>query len=290
MRKLTLFLLTLVVSLSGCKAEANKAETNSEPFAIEGATITPALLNNAKVVNLMNLAYFNGADNEVLLLYPNTGVMLSYKPDVLKTMFPDVKTYVVDGKKVSEKDFYGEAAKKLFAVKYADGTLNATTRTDANDDPLPTEGMSDAGRLWLIEGVANGVTIPESIVVNDPLTMPEGSMINGIDYLMVSPEKAADEAKWPGMGFTLQMVGTIPELTLTDNAARQEETNVPCDGKVTVPVKDLKSLSVKDIVEAIPNSIEEVTAINYVKDTVTVFLLSPEARAQVAQMLKQMQD
>ena len=221
----------------------------------------------------------------MLMLYPHSGTMLSTKNEVLKTLFPNVKTYVLDGKKVSKKDFYAEPAQMLFTVKYADNTLTATTREDLNDDSVPYTGVADKERKWYFENCC--VNIPEHIVVNDPLTMPRNSIINGTDYLMISPDKAAEDAKTPGIGFKLSMYGTIPELTLTTDASKLKYIEAPTDDEITVSIKNLKSLTVKDIVEAIPNPIEEVTGISCSKDSVTIFLLSPESRAKIAAYAEQ---
>lgn len=288
MRKLTLFLLTSFVTLVGCKAtpkdDLRRDDGLFNQFAIEGATITPELLKSENVVNIQNIPSTGIGDSEMLMLYPNTGVMLSTKNEVLKKMFPNVKAYVLNGKKVSEEKFYDEPSQMLFTVKYADGTLTATTRKDLNDDSVPYEGMSDAFRKWLIECWVKDDTIPESIVVNNPLTMPEGSIINGTNYLMTTPERAAEEAKKPGVGFTLTLVGNIPQLTIAVGGGNSFDG--PSDGQMTVSVNDLKSLSVKDIVEAAHCSIKDVTGITYGGDQVTVYLLLPENRAKIAEMIQ----
>ncbi len=294
MKKLALFLMASIVTLSGCKTapkeELRRDDGLYNTFTIEGATITPEVLNKEKVVMMQNLSMTDIPDHEMLMLYPHSGMLLSTTNEVLKTLFPNVKTYVLDGKKVSKKDFYAEPSQMLFTVKYADGTLTATTREDLNDNSVPYTGVSEEGVKWYIECLLNGVTIPESIVVNNPMTMPEHSIINGTNYLMVTPEKAIEEAKTPGAGFYLSMYGSIPELSILTNAYRLEYGIGPSDSKVTLPVNGLKSLAVKNIVEAIPNPIEEVTAISCTTDSVTVFLLSPEARDQIAAELAMRQN
>lgn len=290
MRKLTLFVLTSFVALVSCKAtpkdDLRRDDGLFNTFTIEGATITPELLNSEKVVTVQNIAQTTASDSEMLILYPNTGVMLSTRNDVLKKMFPGVKTYVLDGKEVSEKKFYDEPSQMLFTVKYADGTLTATTREDLNDESRSSEGMGDALRMWLFECLIKGDAIPEGIVVNNPLTMPAGSIINGTEYLMITPEKAAEEAKKPGVGFNLTLVGNIPQLSLVGEGGSLDYMGVPSDSTTTVAAKELKSLSVKDIVEAASCSIKDVTAITYGDETVTVYLLSAENRARIADLIK----
>lgn len=288
MRKLTLFLLTSFVTLTGCNAtpkdDLRRDDGLYNTFTIEGATVTPELLKSENVVNIQNIASTGIDDSEMLMLYPNSGVMLSTKSEVLKKMFPNVKTYVLNGKEVSEEKFYAEPSQMLFTVKYADGTLTATTRKDLNDDSISSEGMSDAFRKWLFECLIKGDTIPENIVINNPLTMPEGSIINGTDFLMITPERAAEEAKKPGVWFTLALVGNIPQLSLVADGGNCFDD--PSDSQMTVSAKGLKSLSVKDIVEAAHCSIKDVTALTCANDTVTVYLLSPESRAKIAEMIQ----
>lgn len=110
------------------------------------------------------------------------------------------------------------------------------------------------------------ISIPDSIVINDPYTLPQDTIIK-LDGKMISKEKAASISSVDNLCYILTIDGNKLQLNLDSRSHPDDIVKVASEGRnyqnMQIPVGELASLSVRDIVGYSPFELADVLAITY---------------------------
>lgn len=124
------------------------------PFVIRGAKVTPEMYETEKLlVYLDKVADTDAPDSYLGIVMHHNGDVVACHKRFIQLLFPDVKTYLVDGQNVTRADFDRIPASLLRTVTGEDNgqKLIVSTCTDV-DDPNPAYTSTiDAEHAWFTD-------------------------------------------------------------------------------------------------------------------------------------------
>lgn len=215
MKKLVFILMSLIVSQVSVQAASDEAPRRDDGlfniFYVEGAKLTPEFLAKENVVLASSLPQIGIPDSQVIMYSPASGVLGSTKDEIIPLLFPDAETFVLNGKPVSEEEFYAAAGQMLTFVSYVDKAIVGRTRNDVNDSNPYGDLVRQQYKGWRLENM--NAVIPEQIVVNDPSTYPADALMF-CDFIMTTPEAIAAMKPEDIKGYAVSLEGDIPCLNV----------------------------------------------------------------------------
>lgn len=270
-------LFTLLIAFAGsminCKAsepeEPRRDDGLINTFVINNAQLTPELAEQFNFIMAGDLSMTSQPDSYYsAFIMPGTGVLIATDRAVIKPLFPEAKSFELNGKIVSEEEFYAVPGQLLTRVSYDDGVLKAETRKNVKDDNPYQKDVREETQAWLKGNL--GTPMPGEITLNDPETYFENpSTIVTLDYVVTTPAKVQQaDVK----GYVLVMLGSNPQIYALTN--ERDLGYFGFDGSILITdVSAIEGpLTVANIAAYLKRSIEELQLIKTDGKTVKVYL------------------
>ena len=231
-------ILSLVIAFAGslvnCMAsepeEPRRDDGMVNTFIIRNATINDLEKVGEKFNFIMvnDFSKTSQPDSYYSAILPGTGVLVTTDKALVKALFPETKSFEVNGKPVTEEEFYAVPGQMLASVEYEGGVLKARTRYSVNDPNLDGDLAYLESEIWYYE---NAMTpMPADVALNDPETyFLDPNTIVTLDYIITSPanvKKNQADVKC----YALRMVGANPQIYALTNA-RDLEYFITCGGE-----------------------------------------------------------
>ncbi len=261
----------LISATSFANPELTVDDELKNPIVIKGGKLTPEVIDNNKVIMPSNLPYTVEPDSEFTFYYPDSSGFVGFDKACLTSIFPNAATFEVNGKEVSRDEFYATPNKLISTITGQGNKLSATTYEEAgNPNPALTE-MSDKSVEWY-KSTFGTVPLPESLVINDPSTLPANGFLN-LDFVMITPEGLAQRKLPEGAiaGYMVTLFGTYAEMNLLTDPNSLNYFGAP--DQLQIPASELESLSIGSITKALKIDPARIMMIKFDGTTVTLLPL-----------------
>ncbi|MDE6534586.1 MAG: hypothetical protein K2K82_01090 [Muribaculaceae bacterium] len=272
-------ILSLLIAFSGslfnCIAsepeEPRRDDGRINTFVIFNAQLTPELAEQFNFIMVSDFSLTSQPDSyySAGILPGNTGLIASDKA-LVKALFSKAKAFEVNGKPVSEAEFYAVPGQMLASVKYEGGVLKARTRDSVHDPNIYRDLAYKESEIWYYE---NALTpMPADVALNDPETyFLDPNTIVTLDYIITSPvnvKKSQADVK----GYALRMVGANPQVYALTNAHDLEYFGYNSEHLKTEVSAIGGPLTVANVAAYFKRPIEDLLLIKTDGKTIDVFL------------------
>lgn len=218
-------ILSLLLGVAGslvggnvyAQEEQHRDDGRVNTFVIRNAHLTPEIAEKFNFIMPGDFSFTSKPDSYYsATVLPGTGALVATDKALIKALFPDANAFEVNGKKVTEEEFYSVPEQLLNAVKYEDGILKARVRENVKDENLYKDLAYKESDIWYYENA--GTPMPAEVALNDPETyFLDPNTIVTLDYIITTPamvqEKQADVK-----AYMLKMVGMNPQVYALTNA------------------------------------------------------------------------
>ncbi|MBD5373837.1 MAG: hypothetical protein HDR75_10940 [Bacteroides sp.] len=230
-------ILSLVIAFAGSLVNCMASEPNYpreydgqiNTFVINNAQLTPELAEKFNFIMVGDFSMTSQPDSYYSAgILPGIGVIIAADNALVKALFPDAKSFEMNGKAATEEEFYSVPGQKLASVKFEDGVLKARTLDSIRDPKVYKDLAKKEWEVWFYE--TENTPLPGEIALNDPATYFENpNTIVTLDYVITSPAKVK-EKQADVKGYVLRMVGLNPQIYALTNA-RDLEYFITCGGE-----------------------------------------------------------
>lgn len=254
-------------------ADSVRADGLVNMFVVSGGAPTAAMLADDNWVYPENISQADKPDSELNILYHHSGKILAGNKSTVYRLFPGVKTYVLNGKKIKKSEFDVIPAAFINSVDFSGKTLSVETRADVNASNPALDELRTAETEWQRRQYARVKTDIISRTIGDvaltDLASYPSKQLFAVNAYLHTPQQTAEMA---GADSGIGIVGFGDLLLTSVNTSGPVHLEQPGGGVARMVEFDNlpSSMTVKELIARSEIPVSEVNFINIYKGHVAI--------------------